>query len=97
MARNDQARWSPLGSEDAPDRWRTKGRRTPFRGQERWVFEDPSSRVSIVYTVAKVYAAASSFVITGSGWKSRVSGEDEPSRLGLGWICIGRSESVLVP
>lgn len=30
MARNDQARWAPLGSEDAPDRWCTKGRRTPL-------------------------------------------------------------------
>lgn len=30
MARNDQARPGPLGSEDAPDRWCTKGRRTPL-------------------------------------------------------------------
>lgn len=44
MARNDQARWAPLGSEDAPDRWCTKGRRTPLDGQGLWASWVASSR-----------------------------------------------------
>lgn len=30
MAQNDQARWATPGSEDAPDRWCTKGRANPL-------------------------------------------------------------------
>lgn len=64
MARNDQARWATLGSEDAPDRWCTKRRRTPFRGQGLWAFWVPSSlRVTLW---SKVHATTRSFVITGS-------------------------------
>lgn len=61
MAQNDQARPAPLGSEDAPDRWGTKDRRTPFRGH--WAFWVPSSRVTLW---SKVHATTRAFVITGS-------------------------------
>lgn len=38
MARNDQAHWSTLVSEGAPDRWRTKGREPPFAAGDAGCF-----------------------------------------------------------
>lgn len=93
MARNDQARWAPSGSEDAPDRWRGAPRagEPPFEAQGRWAFGVPSSHE--LHCGPRCMRPSALFVITGSAWQSRASGEDEPSRLGLGWVCTWRRVS----
>lgn len=93
MARNDQARWAPSSSEDAPDRWR--GHQGPANPLSRpRVAGRLGSQVHTSCIVAQRCMRPSAlFVITGSAWQSRASGEDEPSRLGLGWVCTWRRVS----